>query len=73
MPFRIVLHNDGDEEDYVRVQNDYQVPEAIHKLIKEKEDWRDGDSVIVFKVTDIEAKNEDFWEEMVVNMRKGQK
>lgn len=72
MPFRIVLHNQGNEEDYIRVDDEMSVSKAIIDMVQEKEDWCDNDTIVVFKVTDVEAKNEDFWENMMSGMRKNQ-
>lgn len=69
MPFRIVLHNEGAKEDYLRVEHSNEVTPAIVKMIKDKEDWRDCDTIIVFKVTDVDAKNEDFWDNLMSELR----
>jgi len=69
MPFRIVLHNKGAEENYARVKNSQSVSPAIMKLILEKEDWEDGDTISVFKITDVDAQNEDFWDNLYKEMR----
>jgi len=71
MPFRIVLHNGGDEEEYRRVDLERNVASAIHQMVQSHGDvWRDGDTIVVFKITDVDAKNEDFWENMMKEMRK---
>lgn len=70
MPYRIVLHNNGMEEDYVRVNGQHEVSKAISTMIEGKEDWVEGDSILIFKITDVEAQNEDFWENMMADLRR---
>jgi hypothetical protein len=70
MPFRVVFHNDGYEEDYALINTEREVSGVIHKMINEHGDiWRDGDTIIVFKITDVEASNEVFWENLTAEMR----
>ena len=71
MPYRVIIHNDGDQEAYALVKTERELRGTIHKMINEKEDaWRNGDSLVVFKITDVEAANEVFWEELQSEMRK---
>ncbi len=65
------MHNGGDEEEYRRVDHEGKVASAIHAMVQSHGDvWRDGDTIVVFKITDVDAKNEDFWENMMKEMRK---
>jgi hypothetical protein len=65
MPYRVVLHNDGDEEAYALVKTEREVSGAAHRMISEHGDiWRNGDTIVVFKITDVEAANEVFWENL---------
>lgn len=71
MPYRVIIHNDGVEEAYELVKTERELRGTIHRMINEKEDaWRDGDSLVVFKITEVEVANEVFWEELTAKMRK---
>lgn len=70
MPYRAVLHNDGSEEDYALVKNERELRAALHRMIEDKEDaWSNGDTIVVFKVTDVEVANEVFWDNLTAEMR----
>lgn len=68
MPFKIVLHAPHGALDQITVRKDKDLKKELHKAI---EDWElsDGDSITLFKVTDIEVGTDDMFEGIIADLR----
>ena len=71
MPYRILFHNGDSEEAYALVKTTRELRSAIHKMVEHKEDdWYSGDTISVLKITEVEAANEVFWDDLTEQMRR---
>lgn len=71
MPFTIVMHNDSGELDREAAADECGIKAAIQRIVDDVEDsWRDGDSITVFKISETDAKNQQFWDEFQAKLRR---
>lgn len=70
MPYRIIFHAGAGELDHIDCQTTEQIKASLIELIERVADFSEDDQFAIIKMSEIDLKNEQFWNEFYNTLRK---